>query len=56
MERMQPHGRFWLTLLARDIIEAILNGQVTDLSLSRPLEPFPLEWNAQRAALLCNEH
>jgi hypothetical protein len=31
-----------LTLLAPDIIEAILNGQAAGLSLPRLLEPFPL--------------
>jgi hypothetical protein len=41
-----------LTLLAPDIIEAILNGQATGLNLPRLLEPFPLEWDAQRTALL----
>jgi hypothetical protein len=45
-----------LTLLAPDIVETILNGDATELSLPRLLEPFPLEWDAQRAALLCNEH
>jgi hypothetical protein len=52
MERMQPFGCLRLTLLARDIIEAILNGQAADLSLPRLLEPFPLEWDAQRTALI----
>jgi hypothetical protein len=41
-----------LTLLAPDIVEAILNGQATGLSLPRLLEPFPLEWDAQRTALI----
>jgi hypothetical protein len=41
-----------LTLLAPDIIEAILNGQAADLSLPRLLEAFPLEWGAQRTALI----
>ena len=41
-----------LTLLAPDIVEAILNGRAINLSLPRLLEPFPLEWNAQRAALI----
>ena len=40
-----------LTLLAPDIVEAILNGEAAELSLPRLLEPFPLEWNEQRAVL-----
>jgi hypothetical protein len=44
-----------LTLLAPDIVEAILNGETRDLSLPRLLEPFPLEWNEQRAVLLERE-
>jgi hypothetical protein len=38
--------------LAPDIIEAILNWQAAGLSLPRLLEPFPLEWDAQRTALI----
>lgn len=38
-----------LTLLAPDIIEAILDGrQRSELTLPRLLEPFPAEWGAQR--------
>lgn len=38
-----------LTLLAPDIIEAILDGrQRPDLTLPRLLEPFPADWSAQR--------
>jgi hypothetical protein len=38
-----------LTLLAPDIVEAILNGrQPSSLLLSDLLHPFPLEWNRQR--------
>src|SRR4051812_39529399 len=41
-----------LTLLAPDIIEAVLDGrQAEDLGLPRLLEPFPLEWNEQRREL-----
>ena len=41
-----------LTLLAPDIIEAILDGrQAEDLGLPRLLEPFPLEWSEQRREL-----
>jgi hypothetical protein len=41
-----------LTLLAPDIVEAILNGrQPEDLGLPRVLQPFPLDWDEQRRAL-----
>lgn len=41
-----------LTLLAPDIIEAILDGkQGPELTLAKVLEPFPLEWAKQRRAL-----
>ena len=37
-----------LTLLAPDIVEAILNGKHgPEVSLSRVLEPFPMEWTSQ---------
>ena len=37
-----------LTLLAPDIIEAILDGQQgPEVRLARVLEPFPKEWDAQ---------
>jgi hypothetical protein len=40
-----------LTLLAPDLVEAILNGlQPPDLQLEDLLKPLPAEWNAQRAA------
>ena len=40
-----------LTLLAPDIVEAILDGrQPVQLQLPRLLEPFPVEWRRQRAA------
>ena len=40
---------FRLTLLAPDIIEAILEGkQGPAVTLARVLEPFPLEWKAQK--------
>lgn len=40
-----------LTLLAPDIIEAILDGkQGPEVTLARVLEPFPLDWWEQRAA------
>ncbi|WGR59814.1 hypothetical protein E3U26_03385 [Paracoccus ferrooxidans] len=38
-----------LTLLAPDIAEAILDGtQGPEVTLARVLEPFPLDWEAQR--------
>lgn len=38
-----------LTLLAPDIVEAILDGQQgPEVTLARLLEPFPLEWRLQR--------
>ena len=41
-----------LTLLAPDIVEAILNGkQGPDVTLKRLMEPFPVEWQAQMALL-----
>jgi hypothetical protein len=42
-----------LTLLAPDIIQAILDGrQPVGLGLPALLKPFPLEWEMQRTALL----
>ena len=41
-----------LTLLAPDIVEAILNGeQASTIGLPRLLEPFESAWAAQRASL-----
>ncbi len=41
-----------LTLLAPDVVEAILDGrQQADLGLPALVGPFPLEWDAQRTAL-----
>ena len=41
-----------LTLLAPDIVEAILNGrQGPNVTLKRVLQPFPVEWVAQRLIL-----
>ena len=38
-----------LTLLAPDIVEAILDGrQGSEVTLARVLEPFPMEWVDQR--------
>ncbi len=40
-----------LTLLAPDIVDAILNGQQPEgMTLPGLMEPFPVEWNAQRLA------
>jgi hypothetical protein len=37
-----------LTLLAPDIVEAILDGkQGPEVTLARVLEPFPVEWDTQ---------
>ncbi len=39
-----------LTLLAPDIVEAILDGkQGPEVTLARLLEPFPVEWSSQVA-------
>ena len=39
-----------LTLLAPDLVQAILNGRQPDgLGLPALLRPFPLEWERQRA-------
>ena len=41
-----------LTLLAPDIVEAILDGkQGPEVTLARVLEPFPLAWEAQAELL-----
>jgi hypothetical protein len=41
-----------LTLLAPDIVEAILDGrQGREVTLARVLEPFPVEWRWQRQCL-----
>jgi len=41
-----------LTLLAPDIVEAILDGkQGPEVTLARVLEPFPVEWEDQRVRL-----
>ena len=41
-----------LTLLAPDIVEAILDGrQAAELGLPTLMKPFPPEWDAQRTAL-----
>ena len=41
-----------LTLLAPDIVEAILDGrQPAELQLDDLLEGFPLEWDGQRSAM-----
>ena len=41
-----------LTLLAPDIVEAILDGrQPTDVTLAALIKPFPTEWDRQRQSL-----
>ncbi len=41
-----------LTLLAPDIVEAILDGtQGSEVTLGRLLEPFPVEWEGQHVRL-----
>ncbi|MET4702214.1 hypothetical protein ABIE65_005269 [Constrictibacter sp. MBR-5] len=41
-----------LTLLAPDIVEAILDGrQGAELTLDRLLRPFPVEWERQAEAI-----
>lgn len=41
-----------LTLLAPDIVEAILDGkQGPEMTLARVLEPFPIEWDGQSPSL-----
>jgi hypothetical protein len=41
-----------LTLLAPDIVEAILDGkQGPEMTLARVLEPFPIEWDGQLPSL-----
>ena len=38
----------WLTLLAPDIVEAILDGRQPDgMTLPRLMEPFEVEWDQQ---------
>lgn len=40
-----------LTLLAPDIVEAIVEGRQGSLGLAHILEPFPLDWDEQRREL-----
>ncbi len=41
-----------LTLLARDIVEAILSGtRRPEVTLAQVLQPFPMEWEAQPTAI-----
>ncbi len=40
-----------LTLLAPDIVEAVLDGRAGELTLERAMEPFPMEWEEQRLSL-----
>ena len=42
-----------LTLLAPDIVEAVLDGrQAPELTMARLMKPFPVEWENQRARFL----
>ncbi|MEN3976914.1 hypothetical protein [Emcibacter sp. SYSU 3D8] len=44
-----------LTMLAPDIIEAILDGRQPEwLALAKVMEPFPCEWKTQRVLLFSN--
>ena len=41
-----------LTLLAPDIVQAILDGEPSEaITLDRLIKPFPVEWEEQRACL-----
>ena len=40
-----------LTLLAPDIVEAILSGRCPDLTVARALGVFPVEWQSERLAV-----
>ena len=41
-----------LTLLAPDLVETILDGsQAPEITLTRLLDPFAIEWECQRATL-----
>ena len=45
-----------LTLLAPDIVEAILDGrQEPEVALAQLLEPFPIIWQHQAAYFVCRE-
>ena len=41
-----------LTLLAPDIVEAVLSGRCPELTVARALGVFPVEWERQRASLM----
>jgi len=42
-----------LTLLAPELVETILDGhQEPEMTLARLMEPFPLEWEGQRATFI----
>ncbi len=40
-----------LTLLAPEIVEAIMDGRESDVGLPRLMRPFPPAWDGQRTAL-----
>ncbi len=53
IERGYPGTLLRLTLLAPDIVEAILDGrEPDDLAVPRLLGPVPADWSEQRQALL----
>ncbi len=43
-----------LTLLAPDIVEAVLDGRQPDrMTLAELMKPFPVEWGEQRREMAC---
>ena len=40
-----------MTLLAPDIVEAVLEGKLSKLTLTTLMQPFPIEWARQRSLL-----
>ena len=40
-----------LTLLAPDVVEAVLSGRCPELTVARALGAFPVEWDAQKGLL-----
>jgi hypothetical protein len=49
IDRSEPRRVLRLTLLAPDIVEAILDGrQPAEMTLPALMGPFPVEWEGQR--------